>query len=876
MQTKTYPGADCASDHNPVVATIRIKLKKITRKKMTPRKDYELLKVDQALKGEYQKAVKEKYNKLKGCRKRLPDNPEQEKAEKRNRHEPNCDISMTNYILKKDDNEDCKKRQSEKSGEDRTEKRSKYESSNINNIMKRKADKEQIGNTEKKSISDPKVLTIPINYVNSQMTGQIPERDPVKRRYEEAVTTFAGEERKRRYVNTSNLKNTTMKETTPDEEWEILKEALTAAADEVIPKTETRAKNKWMTEEILELMDKRCEYKDVDDDKYKEINKVIKSKCRKAKEVWFNNQCQDIEKLKYRDTPTMYKKINMLAGKYRKRNNWAIKDKDGKLLIEEEETLNRWVEYAKELFKDNRGNKPELRRKLEGPKILKPEVVYAMKSMKANKSPGNDNIRIEMIQALEDFGIDTITSLANKIYDSGIIPEEMTKSIFITIPKAPKAVDCDKHRIISLMSQITKLILRILLNRAREKIKDKVADVQYGFKPGKGTRNAIFVVRMLTERAIEVRKDLYICFVDYEKAFDKIHHKEMIKILEEINLDSKDIRVITNLYWKNQAAFRVGQELSDWTEIHRGVRQGCVLSPDLFALYGEKIMANIEDDEGIIVGGRNINNIRYADDTVLIADSEEKLQKLLTKLSKVSEEKGLSINLSKTKILVASKKDDPPRCNITLNRNKTTSKIKQVNEFEYLGSLITSDGRSEKEIKRRIGIAKTSFNNMKSILTNRKLHVATRKRLIKTYIWSKMLYGCESWTISNSMKKRLEAAEMWMYRRTLRISWKDFKTNEDVLRIAKAEKELLSSIKARQMSFLGHIMRHSDTEKLALTGRMNGSRGRGRRRINFMDNFEELGETANEILKLTLDRDIWKKRKREIVNLRVKKPKILQ
>ena len=367
----------------------------------------------------------------------------------------------------------------------------------------------------------------------------------------------------------------------------------------------------------------------------------------------------------------------------------------------------------------------------------------------------------------------------------------------------------------------TLLLTTIRTIRTREKIKDRVADVQYGFRPGKGTRNAIFVVRMLTERAIEMRKDLYLCFVDYEKAFDKIHHSEMIKILEEISLDSKDIRVITNLYWKNEAAFKVGDQLSEWTEIHRGVRQGCVLSPDLFALYGEKIMANIEDDEGIIVGGRNINNIRYADDTVLIADSQEKLQKLLTKLSKVSEEKGLSINLSKTKILVASKKDDPPKCNITLNRNETTSKIKQVNEFEYLGSLITSDGRSEKEIKRRIGIAKSSFNNMKNILTNRKLHISTRKRMTKTYIWSKMLYGCESWTISNNMKKRLEAAEMWMYRRMARISWKEFKTNEEVLEICKAGRELLTSIKARQMSFLGHIMRHSDTEKLVLTGRIN-------------------------------------------------------
>ena len=450
----------------------------------------------------------------------------------------------------------------------------------------------------------------------------------------------------------------------------------------------------------------------------------------------------------------------------------------------------------------------------------------------------------------------------------------MCKSIFIAIPKTPKAVDCDKHRIISLMSQMTKVLLRILLNRARNKIKDKVSEVQYGFRPGKGTRNAMFIVRMMAERAIEMQKDLYLCFVDYEKAFDKVHHLEMIKLLEEISLDSKDIRIMTNLYWKNKAALRVGNELTDWMEIKRGVRQGCVWSPDLFALYGEKIMENIEDDEGVIIGGRNINNIRYADDTVLIADSEEKLQRLLSKLSLASKEKGLSINLKKTKVLVASRNENPPVCNLTLENDGTIVNIKQVQEFEYLRSFITADVRSDREIKKRIGLAKTSFNNMKTFLANRKLDLGIRKQVMKTYIWSKMLYGCESWTLSKEMERRLEAAEMWMYRRMLRTSWKDFKTNEEILRIAKTRREILREIKSRQMSFLGHIMRHGDMEKLVLTGKIHGVRGRGRPRKTFMDNFEELGEPANQILHQTSDRSSWRKLKNDIVKQRVKKPRL--
>ena len=152
------------------------------------------------------------------------------------------------------------------------------------------------------------------------------------------------------------------------------------------------------------------------------------------------------------------------------------------------------------------------------------------------------------------------------------------------------------------MSQITKIILRVIMERVRAKIRGEVAEEQYGFVEGKGTRNAIFILRMLSERAIEVQKDLYFCFIDYEKAFDRVKHENLIKMLKNINIDGKDLRIIKNLYWSQKAAVRVGDGQSDWIEIMRGVRQGCVMSPDLFALYGELIMRAIREMEGVKMG----------------------------------------------------------------------------------------------------------------------------------------------------------------------------------------------------------------------------------------------------------------------------------
>ena len=179
----------------------------------------------------------------------------------------------------------------------------------------------------------------------------------------------------------------------------------------------------------------------------------------------------------------------------------------------------------------------------------------------------------------------------------------------------------------------------------RKSLRPEISQLQFGFVPDKSTRNAIFTLSMLAERCIEMQKDLYLCFIDYSKAFDKVRHEKLFNILEHLDIDGKDLRVIRNLYWDQSAAVRIGGELSEYTLIKRGVRQGCVMSPDLFNIYSEMILRNLENYPGVKINGENINNIRYADDTVLIADSEENLQNLLDITIEKSEEMGLTLNV---------------------------------------------------------------------------------------------------------------------------------------------------------------------------------------------------------------------------------------
>ena len=174
--------------------------------------------------------------------------------------------------------------------------------------------------------------------------------------------------------------------------------------------------------------------------------------------------------------------------------------------------------------------------------------------------------------------------------------------------------------------------------------------------------------------------------------------------------------------------------------------------------------------------------------------------------------------------MVITKKQETPRCSLYVDGKQ----LKQVNNFIYLGSKITEDARADMEIKRRISEAKRALDKMRQTITNNHLSIKTRKRAVKTYIWSVLLYGCETWTISKNMEKRLEAAEMWIWRRVLKIPWTDRVTNDAVLRRMGTHRELLKSIRKRQLRFLGHVMRKGELENVCLTGRVEGRRARGR------------------------------------------------
>ena len=171
----------------------------------------------------------------------------------------------------------------------------------------------------------------------------------------------------------------------------------------------------------------------------------------------------------------------------------------------------------------------------------------------------------------------------------------------------------------------------------------ELPDVQAEFRKGRGTRDQIANMRWIIEKVREFQINIYFCFIDYTKAFDCVDHNKLQKILQEMGVPDHLTCLLRNLYAGQEATVRTGFGTTDWFQIGKGVCQGCILSPCLFNLYAEYIMRNAgleEAQAGIKIAWRNINTVRYADDTILMAESEEELKSLLMKVKEESEKVG--------------------------------------------------------------------------------------------------------------------------------------------------------------------------------------------------------------------------------------------
>ena len=259
-----------------------------------------------------------------------------------------------------------------------------------------------------------------------------------------------------------------------------------------------------------------------------------------------------------------------------------------------------------------------------------------------NKACEGDGIPVELFQILKDDAVKRLHSICQHIWKTQQGPQDWKRAVFIPIPKKGNAKECSNYHTIALISHASKVMLKILPARLQQYVNPELPDIQAGFRKGRETRDQIANIHWIMEKAREFQKSIYFCFIDYAKAFDCVDRNKLRKILKEMGIPDYLICLLRSLYAGQEATVRTGHGPTDWLQIGKGVREGCILSPCLFNFYAEYIMRNSGLDEAqaeIKIARRNISNLRYADDTTLMAESEKELQNLLMKV-KVESEKG--------------------------------------------------------------------------------------------------------------------------------------------------------------------------------------------------------------------------------------------
>ena len=221
--------------------------------------------------------------------------------------------------------------------------------------------------------------------------------------------------------------------------------------------------------------------------------------------------------------------------------------------------------------------------------------------------------------------------------------------------------------------------------------------------------------------------------------------------------------LLRNLYAGQEATARTGHGTTDWYQVGKGVHQGCILSPCLFNLHVEYIMRNAGLDESqaeIKTAGKNINNFRYTDDTILMAGNEEQLKSLLMKVKEESEKAGLKLNIQKTKVMVSG-----PITSWQIEEDKW----KMVTSFIFLRSKTTVDGDCSHELKRLLLLGSKALTNLDTVLKSRDITLPIKVRIVKAVGFPVVIYRPESWTVKKAERRRIDAFELWCWRRLLRV-----------------------------------------------------------------------------------------------------------
>jgi hypothetical protein len=419
------------------------------------------------------------------------------------------------------------------------------------------------------------------------------------------------------------------------------------------------------------------------------------------------------------------------------------------------------------------------------------------------------------------------------------------------------------YRGITLLSVVAKTYERILEKRLRREIEEQMTDSQSGFRKGHSIQDHVFTIKESIYKSLQKNSELYLGFIDLEKAFDRIPRGKVWECLGKKGIDPQLITATKSLYQNSRNYVRSKNNRSKEFITIDGLRQGGVLSPLLFIIMMDEIIKKTKEKVKQVKIGHyklatvKISECAFADDLVVFGSTEKELQENLNTWNKVLKEQQMKINIAKTKIMVITKDEK------TVDIEIEDTKIEQVNEFKYLGVTINNKGKQDTEINQRISAATKLYHSLgKTFIGKKEISRKTKMTVYQTIFRPVLTFGSESWVITKRQKNRIQTIEMKYHRRALGITKRDHKRNDDIREELGIE-PITTTIEKNQLKWYGHLTRMADTRQVRRIwdARINTKRGRGRPPESWNGTvakvMERRGLNWREARKLAQDKRSW-------------------
>ncbi|TWW73387.1 hypothetical protein D4764_15G0007810 [Takifugu flavidus] len=445
-----------------------------------------------------------------------------------------------------------------------------------------------------------------------------------------------------------------------------------------------------------------------------------------------------------------------------------------------------------------------------GSHISGAEVAEVVKKLLGGKAPRGDEIRPEFLKALDVVGLSWLTQLCNITWTSGAVPLDWQTGVVVPLFKKGDRRVCSNYRGITLLSLPGKVYSGVLERRVRRIVEPRIQEEQCGFRPGRGTVDQLYTLSRVFEGAWEFAQPVHMCFVDLEKAFDRVPR-----------------------------GGPVGGPPRVW-----GVEPADTGRPLPVPEFGPNCW--------------QIGSLLFADDVVLLASSARDLQLSLDRLAAACEAAGMKISTSKSEAIVLDWKK--VECLLRVKEEI----LPQVEEFKYLGVLFTSEGRMEREIDRRIGAASAVMRTLhRSVVVKRELSRKAKLSIYRSIFVPTLTYGHELWVMTERTRSQVQAAEMSFLRRVAGLSLRD-RVRSSAIREELGVESLLLRVERSQMGWLGHLVRMPPGRLPGEVFRAcpSGRRPPGRPRTRWRDYvsrlaWERLGIPPDELEEVAGEMEVW-------------------